>query len=282
MTPVESTPSGWPSLAKTYRGRFPFRLGTTSFIYPAGYYENARRLAPFVEEIELILFESRGLPDLEEIRRLKALAAAHELRYNVHLPLDVFLGSADSGRRRRSVDVLLQALELTAPLDPTSWTLHLNPDPADRSAEALNPWQARAVDSIRQLRSGGFPAERLALENLQQPLVWMEAVRKATGLPVCMDYGHLLLNGDDPAEFYRRHRDRIIMLHLHGAADNRDHRSLNRLHSGDLHRIPAILKDYTGSVSLEVFDFEALQSSLETLEAMFPMNQENEWIQPNP
>ena len=260
----------YPKLPKSYKDRFPFRLGTTSFIYPAGYYENARRLAPFLDEIELILFESRALPEPLEIRRLASLASGYGLKYNVHLPLDVFLGSADSGERRRSVQVLLEIFDLAAPLEPTSWTLHVNSGHTGFSSTGLKDWQGRAAESIRQLQKSGICAERLAIENLDDPVAWMEAVREAVDLNVCMDIGHLIVSGNDPISFFDRHRDRIIMIHLHGVAAGRDHQSLDRLPSEELARVAAILKGYQGSVSVEVFGFEALSSSLDILDKICP------------
>ena len=48
----------YPALPKSYKGIFPFKIGTTSFIYPDGYVQNVKMLAPYLDEIELILFES--------------------------------------------------------------------------------------------------------------------------------------------------------------------------------------------------------------------------------
>jgi hypothetical protein len=45
-------------LPRSYKKRYPFRIGTTSFIYPAGYTENVARLGPHVDEIEILMFES--------------------------------------------------------------------------------------------------------------------------------------------------------------------------------------------------------------------------------
>ena len=53
--------------------RFPFRLATTSFIHPAGYTVNVRRLAPLVDEIELLFLERDHLPSVNEINELNLL-----------------------------------------------------------------------------------------------------------------------------------------------------------------------------------------------------------------
>lgn len=43
------------------RGVWPWRLGTTSCILPGDLLANARFLAPRVDDVELVLFESEGL-----------------------------------------------------------------------------------------------------------------------------------------------------------------------------------------------------------------------------
>ena len=42
-------------LDKLYKGLFPFQLGTTFFIYQAGWSENASRLGSFFDQMELPL-----------------------------------------------------------------------------------------------------------------------------------------------------------------------------------------------------------------------------------
>ena len=57
-------------LSKSYKGRFPFTLATTSFIYPDDYVPNVRRLGPYLDEIELLCYESAHLPARGTIEEL--------------------------------------------------------------------------------------------------------------------------------------------------------------------------------------------------------------------
>ena len=70
-----------------------FRLGATSYVYPGDLVYNVARLAGHVDDVELILFDlpdgMSNLPDAVTVRRLADLAAAHDLTYTVHLPLDL-------------------------------------------------------------------------------------------------------------------------------------------------------------------------------------------------
>jgi hypothetical protein len=46
----------YPALNKSYKGLFPFNIGTTSFIYPDDYVPNVKMLGPYLGNIELLLF----------------------------------------------------------------------------------------------------------------------------------------------------------------------------------------------------------------------------------
>ena len=64
--------------------RFPFRLGTTSYILPDEIIPNVRHLAGKVEDIELVLFESEefsNLPTEAELGILDGLARDHGMTY---------------------------------------------------------------------------------------------------------------------------------------------------------------------------------------------------------
>jgi hypothetical protein len=76
----------YPSLARSYKGIFPFKLGTTSFIYPDHYIPNVKMLGPYLDEIELLLFESLpadALPSKAVIAELSDLAREYDLTYNI-------------------------------------------------------------------------------------------------------------------------------------------------------------------------------------------------------
>jgi hypothetical protein len=77
------------------KNRFPFRLGTTSYIIPEEILPNVLFLADKVDDIELVLFESdefSNLPDETTVKRLKEIADRSDLTYTIHLPLDTWMG----------------------------------------------------------------------------------------------------------------------------------------------------------------------------------------------
>ena len=73
-----------------------FRVGTTSYIIPADILPNVQYLAPRVDDVQLVLFETdeygSNLPDAALRGQLVELGARHGMTYTVHLPLDLRLG----------------------------------------------------------------------------------------------------------------------------------------------------------------------------------------------
>ncbi|HAR34621.1 MAG TPA: sugar phosphate isomerase, partial [Desulfobacter sp.] len=65
----------------------PFRLGTTSFIYPDHIIPNVKKIGAFFDEIELLVFESKPkeIPSPDDVKELAGLSRDLNLTYNVHL-----------------------------------------------------------------------------------------------------------------------------------------------------------------------------------------------------
>ncbi|MEW5949613.1 MAG: cobamide remodeling phosphodiesterase CbiR [Thermodesulfobacteriota bacterium] len=320
---VESDKGNYLALFKSYRGLFPFRLATTSFIYPDHILPNAVCLAPYLDEMELILFESKNLPNSEEISDLSALQNKQELSYNVHLPLDISLGHPSDNIREEGVAAVRKAVALTKRLAPSTYTLHYNYDetpiclrraknnennppsppfskgggmldsPLEKGGSQSPPLGKDVAPSIPPLEkrdTGGFPGEKnlslwrrriaestgdilktginpelISVETLDYPLIWVEGIINDLGLSICLDLGHLLLNGEDPLYYLDKYLEKTAIIHLHGVCQGRDHLGLDVLDEAALLGWLRLLKGYTGTVSIEVFSFQHLQTSLEVL-----------------
>ena len=243
--------------------RYPFRLGTTSFIYPADYASNVRLLAPFVDEIELLLFESHHLPSKEEIDGLADLAETQHITYNVHLPMDIELAGVTAEIRRQSIDAVASAMDRVAPLRPTTQTLHLTFNRSDPNPNGVGQWQHLAVESLTELlmRSGIAP-RRISLETLDYDPLWLKPVVEALDLSVCVDVGHVILYGFDLQQVLDSFAARTTILHLHGVAEGRDHLALTQMRLDHRNTISSFLRGFTGSVSIEVFNLKRLKASL--------------------
>jgi hypothetical protein len=145
-------------LPKSYKGVFPFKIGTTSFIYPDGYIPNVETLGPYLEEIELLLFEStpkNHLPTQAEISKLGLLAEKYQLTYNIHLPIDLYLGDGNMNRRNQAVESIIGISELVSPLSPSTCTLHLIYHWNTYNSTQLKIWQQNIYHSLSRLMDAG-------------------------------------------------------------------------------------------------------------------------------
>lgn len=258
-----------PQLPTSFKHRFPFTLASTSFVYPDDYVPNVRRLGPFVDEIELLFYESDALPSERTIQELAALAQDHDLSYDVHLPSDVSIGHMAPGRRKSAVEAILKVFELSEPLSPSTFTLHIPWEGLSFASEPPAAWRQNVHQSLTELiRTLGDPA-RISVETLNYPLEWLAEVIDALGLSICMDVGHLLLRGHDVQRFLDRFAPRIPIIHLHAVDNGRDHLPLDRLSKPFEDTVMRALSGFKGVVSLEVFAFDALAASLNWLDTRF-------------
>ena len=252
-------------MLKNYRGRFPFKLATTSYIYPDEIVPNVARLAPSFDEIELVLFESKGpdsIPDDAQIDRLKELSHLRRVGFNVHLPIDISLGDQKEAVRLRGVSVVKEVMERTRPLHPSLYTLHL-----DSTEEGdVESWRKRILLSLEGILPNGIEPQRISIETLAYPFEWIGDLILEYGFSICLDIGHILIQGQDLDRYFEKYLSKTSIVHLHGFNSGRDHLGLDCLGEERIDSILLGLRNYTGIVSIEVFSIDDLESSLEVLE----------------
>ena len=257
-----------PVLPKSYKRAYPFKIGTTSFIYPDHYIPNVKMLGPYLDEIELLLFESAydSLPSKQEIKDLSMLAKEFDITYDIHLPLDIYLGDKNPTVRRHAIDIIKQVIDLTIPLSPSIFTLHFSYNEDSSDKDIVNKWQERIYESMDKLLSTGIKSRSIAIENLMYPFEWVEEVISSLNLSVCIDIGHLIRMNADIKKTFDKYCNRTSIIHLHGVKNNLDHLSLDKLTDNETSDIMEILKGYAGVTVIEVFSYNNLQASLKYLE----------------
>lgn len=247
----------------TLKNRLIYRLGTTSFIHPADYVTNVRRLAPFFDEIELLLFESLHLPSLKEIGQLADLSESNGITFNVHLPMDIDLAVRSEKTRHQSITAVKKAINRVTPLSPTTYTLHISFNRADGKGDTLETWQQRAIQSMSQLLDTvSINPGEISIETLDFPPLWLVPIVEALDLAVCVDIGHIMLYGFDLKQTLDRFAERITVLHLHGVDNGRDHRSIRQIEPRFRKTLSHFLRRYDQSVSIEVFSLKQLTDSM--------------------
>ena len=261
--------SGYPALTKPHKALYPFKICTTSFIYPDHYIPNVKMLGPYMDEIELLLFESKGpdsLPSMAVITELVQLAAEFDLSYNVHLPTDISISDPNPARQADAVETIIQAMALVGPLDPTALILHVPYGESTSDNSAVERWQNRVYQNLKEIVSTVENKKIIAVENLNYPLGLLDGIIADLGLSICLDLGHLMIYGHDVLEVFDTYAAKTSVIHLHGVENDRDHISLERLSDKLMQAVLQVLNKFTGTVSLEVFSFENLDSSLKFLE----------------
>lgn len=239
------------------------RLGTTSYIYPADIITNVRKLARFVDDVELIIFQAeeggKTYPDREVVQELGRIGKENGLTYTVHMPLDLSLAGD-----RPALDTALGVIERTMELDPHGYIVHLDgaPDPASHE---FTKWVENSVRSLEHIgNSIGDPA-KICVENLddQTPLM-LDTILEQLPVSCCVDVGHLWKQGFDPVPCLDVWLNRTRVVHLHGVG-TRDHERLSHMASSRLDPVVDILLNrlFEGVLTFEIFSEADLRDSLQ-------------------
>jgi sugar phosphate isomerase/epimerase len=242
--------------------RLPFRLGSTSYVYPADILPNVCRLAPLVDDVELVLFEvdeRSNLPSPDVVEALGRLAEAHDLTYTVHLPLDLRLASDDAWRHP-SMEKARRVIRSTRPLHPWAYVIHLDGSEIETegavSPAALARWRDRATRSLEMIAEEAGAPHLLAVENLENyhPDAFLPLLDRLP-ISLCADVGHFIKVGQPPLPYLEVHGERIRVIHLHGCRDGRDHRGLDLIADDLLAELRnwLVTACYRGVLTLEVF-----------------------------
>jgi sugar phosphate isomerase/epimerase len=254
----------------------PFKLGTTSYIFPDHLVPNVEKLGPFFDEIEILAFESLSpdvLPSQTAVKKLLDLSHQYDFTYNIHLPVDVSLATTSRKERQAASDTLFRVMDLFSPLCPTTHTLHLEMPRGKRDPKTLSNWQKKTRDGLEMLVANLTDPCTLTIETLDYPFFLVAQLVTRFNLNVCLDAGHCIKYGYNLLELYEQYRERIPIVHLHGvlfSADSRkDHTALDCLPENHLADILTLLNTFTGVVSLEVFHLENLNRSLACLSRYF-------------
>lgn len=255
------------NLPQHFISRFetPFRVGSTSYVYPDDILPNVEQLAAKgdVDDIELILFEvddgPNNLPDAASVQKLSDIAAQYGLTYTVHLPLDLQLAT-EGDSQHRSLIKAERVIKTTLPLDPFAYVFHL-----DGKSVAEPGWVARAVRALEIVIDWVGQPEVLAVENLEswEPS-YLDPVLAALPIGRTTDIGHLWKSGRDPLTVLDDWLPRTRVIHIHGLAE-RDHKSLALISPEQLDPVMKKLMDFRGVLTLEVFDTDDFFSSRKVL-----------------
>jgi sugar phosphate isomerase/epimerase len=252
------------------KGRYPWRIGATSFVLPADVSENIDFLAERVDDIQLLFFESASkaaLPHKVNISHLKNVASEHNLTYTVHLPTDLSLGSSKQVCRDEAVEEILRLMEELSPLSPQAFDLHLN-----QEQEAGNaPWLANLHESFSRLGNElGEDRSLIAVENIDYSFSTVRPLVLEHGFSICLDIGHALRDGEDVNRLIRD-IPFASHIHYHGVEEDRDHQGISSSQEKLSRNLGAAMavEEFCGVLTVEVYNQEALDNSLKELSGVW-------------
>lgn len=254
--------------------QLPFRLGTTSYIYPDRWLPNVQRLAGRVKDIEILFFDlddAEAQPGRDEIQGLYRLKRDFNLTYSLHTPLGASLASEDERLRQESVEKVWRAVELSKPFEPEAYVVHVycGDREHDRRPADVFSWRSRACRSLKELLNRGMKPQDLCIETLDYPFRLIEPVVDKLGLSVAVDVGHLYRDGSsDQVLLDNLFRTRIIQWHGVDPSD-RDHRSLAYYpRDRAIWLLNTLRESYRGVLTLEVFREQDFEESLAVVESL--------------
>lgn len=214
-------------------------LSAPSYVIPGTYGENVEYLSkiPAIQSVELLFFifdnETRELFTAEK-ERIECYK--DELGFSVHMP--------DALNRDHE-----EAILLTRHM-ADRYILH--PPPEDRDA---------FVDLVRDWR--GKYGDIFLLENLIDRE--FDTLLDGIGdIGICCDVGHLLMRGEEPADFFQKYGPEIGEIHLHGMEEGWDHKGFKPGEPWFEAMLP-FLERYRGVLNIEVFNTRDLEMILTTL-----------------
>ena len=127
-------------------------------------------------------------------------------------------------------------IEMTRPLEPYGYILHLQGIDAESSLRERELWLDACDEVCRRIAEiPWLESQRICVENLFYPMVWHMDLVARYNLSICMDIGHLLLSGEKRYDdIFVKYLAKTRIIHLHGVCEGRDHISLRNSRLDDV------------------------------------------------
>lgn len=238
---MELTRSIWSKLA----------IGASGCTINASIIDNVRFLAPFVDDIELIVYEYEGgdnYPTSAELAEMADLAEHFNFGYTVHLPSSLTAHPLDKAWQARALREWRRAVEALSCLQPRAYIWHWESEQfARQPASDVGSWLNFTKQTAEKfLDSNLVSPELLCVENLSYDYALIWPLVQQLGLSVCLDVGHAWKNYGDLLPFMSEVWPKVGTIHLHGlnSQSGRDHLGLQPENRSNLHKFIGELLDF--------------------------------------
>ena len=218
-------------------------IGASGCTIDAPIIDNVRLLAPFVDNIELIVYEYAGLdnyPNSAELSEMASLAEEFHFGYTVHLPSSLSAHRLDKPWQERALKEWRRAVQTLSRLQPRAYIWHWESEQiAWQPSANVGAWLDFTEQTAEKFLSYNLlPPESLCVENLSYDYALIWPLVQQLGLGVCLDVGHAWKNYGGLLPFMSKLWPKVGAIHLHGL-DNKsgcDHMGLQPENRANLHK----------------------------------------------
>jgi len=251
--------------------KIDFKIGCTSYVYPADIVYNAERLAPIFDDIELVLFESDDVcnyPTKREISNLLKIKKRFNCSYTIHFPIDKKAGSCDESDRNLFTNNIKKIVNLTKSLNPYAFILHLEGITKNSSLKEIKQWKRNINEVLSKILSfKKVQTNKICIENLDYPIQLNEYFVDLNNFCYCIDIGHLwnMEENYNIEKILKKYLSKIKVIHLHGVCNGSDHISLKKNELSKVEELIKVLKSikYNNLITFEVFNKKDTFESIE-------------------
>lgn len=252
-------------------------LGTTSYIYPVeenNFLYNVENLSQEFSCIQLLCFGKDYIDDIigeDNLINLKEISKKTDVKYVLHLPLDLNLLDASITQRKASLKLVQDIIERTEKyIYVDYYIIHM-----DRCIDFKYPKinlneKTKAIFSENlSIMQELIPEHmsRICIENTSYDLTFFAEDIHKTKLKTCLDIGHIYLCDDTIANFTSAFKERTKVIHLHGVSDKKDHLCLSKMSAPRLKETFDYLKELEKDqiTIIEVFNRNNLDGCLDVI-----------------
>lgn len=251
--------------------RFNFNLGTTSYIIP---YEkdnlvrNVKYVSKFSDIVQLLFFSKDYLSEVMEesiIYNLLKIKHHKKLDYIIHLPIDLDLMNCNENKIDFGFNIVEKIILKTEILKVNKFILHIDRFENFTYPQIINNEKNKEIFE-QNLKIFKILEEKydvkILIENTSYDLTYYWDSINKYNYNICLDFGHLFLYNHSIFDFFKKFSNRILLVHIHGVNNNKDHASLALNKIENNHYILEFLKSYNFDVVIEVFNKNDFFNSL--------------------
>lgn len=242
---------------------FNFRVGTTSYIIPYkkdNIVRNVKYVAKYCDIVQLLFFSKDYLNEVMEdsiIDRLKQIKELNNLDYIIHLPIDFDLMNSNKNNIIDGYNIVEKIILKTKILEVKNFILHIDRFDNFTYPRIENNAYSRQIFENNLIQFKNLEKKynvKILIENTSYDLTFYSDLLLKYDFYVCLDFGHLFLYDFNIVEFLKKFSNRILLVHIHGVSNGKEHIDINLNTSINNQHILNFLKNYNFDTIIEVFN----------------------------